>query len=462
MSRHVFLLSTLVLAVVFIGPSATGQQVIGNSDLMTCSPAPCVLPPTQVTTGSEVVDTPIVANPLNPKTLLLGSTDTNCFGDDAGFRVSHDGGSGWSSALCMPSLYFGDYLYEGGGGPIVAFDRGGTAYIGGSYRDTNAQGTGLIATQHSSDGIHWTDPVVSLAYPYQGAAWYASWMKVDTFPTSPYVDRIYISAIGLIEPAQRTHKVVVSHSLDGGTNWFMAEVAPKQVYPATDDYTHLAIGKDGTVYVTWMYCYSHSICDNQKVHMLFSKSTDGGRTWSTPITIASPTFLYGLPPDQNVIVTDIPVIAVDNSDSPYAGTLYVVMYNWTGSFMQVEVIRSSDGGATWSKPVPVAPGNTHDQFFPWLSVSDKGLLGVSWLDRRNDPANIKYQAFAAISSDGGKSFQPDIQLTNNFSDPNVNGSGNWMGSYTGDTWDGWNFLVAWMDSSNGVNMQEVVGGIRLK
>jgi len=37
-----------------------------------------------------------------------------------------------------------------------------------------------------------------------------------------------------------------------------------------------------------------------------------------------------------------------------------------------------------------------------------------------------------------------------------------MGDYTGNTWAGPNFLAAWMDSSNGVDMQVMVGGIRLK
>jgi hypothetical protein len=37
-----------------------------------------------------------------------------------------------------------------------------------------------------------------------------------------------------------------------------------------------------------------------------------------------------------------------------------------------------------------------------------------------------------------------------------------MGDYTGNTWTGDTFIAAWMDSSNGVDMQEVVGGMRLK
>ena len=97
---------------------------------------------------------------------------------------------------------------------------------------------------------------------------------------------------------------------------------------------------------------------------------------------------------------------------------------------------------------------------PLASVSPTGLVGVSWLDRRNDPADVKYQAFAAISTDGGQTF-PNTRLTKAFSNPDQSGDPNWMGDYTGNTWAGGDFIAAWMDSSNDVDMQEVIGGLRL-
>ena len=112
-------------------------------------------------------------------------------------------------------------------------------------------------------------------------------------------------------------------------------------------------------------------------------------------------------PIRTLAVYEYPVIGVDNSNGPYSGNLYVTMFNWTGTQLQVVVIRSTDGGKTWSAPVAVAPpSDTHDQAFPWLSVSSTGLVGVSWLDRRNDPNNVNYQAFAAISRDGVKPSSP--------------------------------------------------------
>jgi hypothetical protein len=37
-----------------------------------------------------------------------------------------------------------------------------------------------------------------------------------------------------------------------------------------------------------------------------------------------------------------------------------------------------------------------------------------------------------------------------------------MRDHIGNTWVGSNFVAAWMDSSNGVEMQDVVGGVKLR
>jgi hypothetical protein len=289
-------------------------------------------------------------------------------------------------------------------------------------------------------------------------------MAVDTSPTSPRVNSLYVSGVMAGYPGK--NQVLVSHSTDGGVTWKQAAVDAAQTYPASDNFTRLAVGKDGTVYVTWLHCPGtgpDSGCGDGMTQMRFSKSSDGGNTWSQLrlMTLAelAPNELPNTQRGERVY--NYPVIGVDNSNGPHSGNLYVAMYTWTGTYLRVQVIRSTDGGKMWSKPVPLAPASdTHDQLFPALSVSPTGLVGVSWLDRRNDPANIDYQVFAAISTDGGLTF-PNTRLTKAFSNPDINGDYNWMGDYIGNTWAGGDFIAAWMDSSNGVDMQEVVGGIRL-
>jgi len=426
-----------------------------NPGHISCSPAPCVLPPTEGSEsgGNEVTDAPIAADPLNPLNLLLGSVDANCPPPGiSGFHVSTDGGTTWSR-YCMPIIddYHG-LTYVPGGEPMVGYDRNGTAYIASAYTDSDDEGYGLIAVQKQLTGSNWSQPVVALHDGHSIP--FSSWMTVDTSTQSLHVNSLYLSSIVISEPQQNKNQLVVAHSNDGGKTWTTVKVVPAQTPPANELYTGIDVGNDGTVYLTWMYC--RPCTPTGKENMMFSKSTDGGNTWSTPVLMG--TVLDSGIPNTNVYVDNYPAIAVDKSNGPYAGSLYVIMYNWTGTFMQVQVVRSTDGGSTWSKPVPVALGITHDQFLPWVSVSPAGLVGVSWLDRRNDPKNINYQAFAAISTDGGKSFQPNVQLTTAFSEPIIG-----MGNYTGDTWDGPNYFVAaWMDDSNGVDLQEEVGGIRLK
>ena len=428
-----------------------------------CSPAPCVLPPTQASEGGSIVtDTPIVVNPLNQKELLLGSVDGNCEPSVLGFHLSRDGGSSWNRVLCMPFINAKDFVYQPADEPSVGYDRKENAYAAGIYFGNGSGTYGLLAVQKSSDGTHWTKPKVALRSPGQTFPFETS-MAVDTSPTSQRVNSLYVSGV-MWSHSGHQNQVMVSHSTDGGVTWTQAAVDPVQKYPEEDRFTRMAVGKDGTLYTSWMNCRhsSNNICGKGVAHMMFSKSGDGGNTWSAPRLMATVTMNWELPNSNQVRVYNYPAVAVDNSNGPHSGRLYVAMNTWTGKYLRVQVIRSTDGGATWSKPVPVAPASaTRDQFFPALSVSPKGLVGVSWLDRRNDPNNIDYQAFGAISTDGGQTF-PNTQLTQAFSNPDTDGDNGWMGDYTGNTWAGGDFIAAWMDSSNGIDMQEVVGGIRLK
>ncbi len=444
---------------------AQGQDIdaagMGRFEALSCSPAPCVIPPTRATQGA--FDAPIAADPANPQHLILGSDDLQCpYPTNSGFNLTFDGGSNWGDLFCMSPLDHEGDAYGAGGSPILGYDLNGTAYIGGTYFNEDRESALLFeAFQKSSDGATWSAPAPVVVRRNYNPYW--CWMAVDDGATSPYANSVYVSCVldGPVGINSR-NQVVVSHSSDGGATWRQVNVAPVQITPDTDRYTSMAVGRDGAVYLTWLYCNQNNFCGDGPVYVVFSRSSDGGNTWSTPKPIATVDVIYPLPNTKTAFVPDGPAIAADASNGPHSGNLYISMYNWTGTFMQVQVVRSTDGGNTWSKPVPVAPGITHDQFLPWISVSPTGLVGASWLDRRNDPNNINYQAYAGISSDGGLTFR-NVHSTTAFSDPNKDTQNEDIGDYTGNTWDGPDYFVAaWMDNSQSSYPIDFVGGIRLK
>jgi len=452
----------------FMSVEALAQSAprsLGGLRPVNCSPAPCVLPPTQASEGPySNTFAPVAASSKNPADLIVGSLDLNCGDFIPGFHVSSDAGATWNTT-CL--AYFSEFgrEWEPGGFPLVGYDLKGTAYIAGYYEDTDTGEYSLMGIERSTDGVTWSTPTAALGNGGSVIVWAA--LAVDRVDSSPYANSVYVAGVNL-----NGNQLLVSHSRDEGSTWTQELVATDA--DSADYDPSLAAGKDGTVYLAWMHCPPAGVgvyCANSIENVAFSKSSDGGVTWSKPKIITKvpevPNACMCLPfggiPNTTIGAPNTPALGVDNSTGPYSGRLYATLFQWTGAYMQVQVIHSTDGGNTWSKPVPVAPpSDNHDQFFPWLSVSPTGLVGVSWFDRRNDPANLNYQAYAAISSDGGESFQPNVELTSAFSDPEGNARMG-LGSYAGNTWDGPNyFIAAWMDTSYGNGSQDAVGGIRLK
>ena len=80
----------------------------------------------------------------------------------------------------------------------------------------------------------------------------------------------------------------------------------------------------------------------------------------------------------------------------------------------VVLVRSSDGGATWSDKVRVNDDLPHyDNAIPAVTVDGSGRVHVSWYDRRDEPeCGAKVHTYWTYSADGGRTFVPSRRVSN--------------------------------------------------
>jgi hypothetical protein len=444
---------------VYVSSDDALSPLTGIRDL-TCASPPCVLPNVQVS-SNQANSLLIATNPTNSVDLLASEwAESACNGTVA--LTSVDDGTQWVSN-CFRNL-------AEDGDPAIAYGRK-SLYAAGATDPPPA-----YVQVSTNNGKTWSEPI-EVTPPLLNGDTNVPWLAVDNVSDGAFKNAAYLS-VTQFDNLIVESEISASHSTDEGQTWTTTTVDPVQYKPVVDQFSRMVVGKDGTVYVAWQRCTMTSKwinCADTKASMLLSKSTDGGNTWSDPVVIAIVKLVpdtcdgcfnpfFGNLPNTNEGMGNMPVLAIDNSTGKYAGNLYAAIYDWTGKQMRAEVVTSTDGGSTWGQPVPVVPATeTHDQFFPTIAVSPGGVLGVGWLDRRNDPINISYQPFAAVSSNGGATFGKNYVLASNLSDPYLDGEGGgYMGDYIGASWSGNNFLVTWPDTRSMQYMQDYLGGLRIK
>jgi len=141
------------------------------------------------------------------------------------------------------------------------------------------------------------------------------------------------------------------------------------------------------------------------------RSSDGGRTWSSPTVVAPDTSVLDVDPNDpsKVLRTGagLPFPAID----PRTGELYMA-YESTdftaGKVNQIELVHSTDRGRTWSAPVRVSSVLTSPSFTPSIAVDERGDVGITYYDLRTlRPGNtttLPTSTWFTVSPRGGTRF----------------------------------------------------------
>ncbi len=175
-----------------------------------------------------------------------------------------------------------------------------------------------------------------------------------------------------------------------------------------DDYEpSIAVSDSGVIYVTWNG-------DENNKRILFSRSTDGGNTFSPAIKINDD---VNYPPSYSVYQPDI---ALDSK-----GNIYVVWFDyraWPNDTLQyfpidIYLDRSTDGGQTWGTDVNVTGGNVGSGYYlwnfqPYIAINKKNdyiYVSFSNYDRYYALGDLG-DVSVVCSKDNGQTFGPAVRV----------------------------------------------------
>jgi len=346
--------------------------------------------------------------------------------------------------------------------PSVTVDRTDPRRVVATWQQdigTPAARSDLVASSDDGGRTWRTSTIPGLTVCTGGTADQASdpWLSVGRDGT------VYFSGIsGIVGGAVPPIAVVASRSTDGGRTW----APPTTVTPAnpgndTDSIT-ASPTRDGHAYLVWAN-WDHAFRLPMTANALrFSRTTDGGASWSLPVTIHRPattaidfsghvlplpggallavwanadviqgigTLLASRSRDEGrtwgpaVVIAAHPVGVFSDPETgnelpqpgfPSAavspdGTVYVASEASTSPDAGgVSIFRSCNGGRTWT--TSELPGVTAFAFEPAIAVDAHGTVGITWYDLRNDrrgDATLTTDVSFAHSRDRGATWRQE-------------------------------------------------------
>jgi hypothetical protein len=341
----------------------------------------------------------IAVNPADPRQVVAA------FQDNAHVSYSNDGGRVWlpASGTAPPNfLVSGDVsvTYDSRGHAILCY----IAFdkLGTTdYWAHNATRNGIFIRRSLDGGMTWETKDVAV-------------MAHETAPGIPFEDKPYVVAdnthsryagnlyVGWTHFTLEDSTILFSRSTDGGKTWSTPMTISTTPGLPRDD-TGALEGFDAAIGPdgTIYAAWSNGI------HLEMATSSDGGRNFSKAREIVATAAAYFKP--QNVVRGDgFPQIAIDPRGGKRGGPLYVFWTDYRNGDIDVFTARSSDHGRTWGAPVRVNSDPKHngaDQFMQWAAADPlTGDLYVVFYDRRGDPKNTKTTITLARSADGGRTF----------------------------------------------------------
>jgi hypothetical protein len=148
------------------------------------------------------------------------------------------------------------------------------------------------------------------------------------------------------------------------------------------------------------YAFVLGLNFNNTINGVFvSKRTPAG-VWGAPVQVDASLGRFGKGHSF-----DKQWIAIDTTGGPRRDSIYVIYVDFSTSVGRIKFARSTDHGATFSKPVVIGTLNSPHAATPQIAVDGRGFVYATWWG--NFQGNFAGQGslIVAVSTDGGNTFQ---------------------------------------------------------
>jgi hypothetical protein len=314
-----------------------------------------------------------------------------------GYHYSKNGGKTWTSKKLKSK--FGVY-----GDPVLTFDQKGRLYYFHLASISDEKHLDRIVCQ-VSDKIEGAFTIESSTKPLGTKVQDKHWVVVNPKTNVIYMTWTQFDAYDSPNPKDSSF-IMFSKSTNRGISWSEPKRISKFGGDCMDGDLTVegavpALGLNGEIYVTWAGPNG----------LVFQKSIDDGKTW-----LNEERFLEFMPEGWDIKVpgfyraNGLPFLVSDMSNGPNKGTLYL---NWSdqrngNDNTDVWLMKSIDGGDSWSKPIKVNQDkNRSHQFFTNIAIDQtNGNLHFIYYDRsKYKSKDLQTDVVWCMSNDGGNTFQ---------------------------------------------------------
>jgi hypothetical protein len=282
---------------------------------------------------------------------------------------------------------------------------------------------GLVAGFSSDGGGTWGETTL----PFSACAGGLNYERASDPWVSIGPDGTAYAAALAVNESNGNSAVATVTSSDGGKSWHHLRVLIADEAPqfANDKETVTADpDRAGVAYVVWDRLESPT--SNPDAHLptvavrgpaMFAETTDGGKTWSSPQVIVN------TPAHQQTIGNQI---VVDRRTDTLYDVFDLLTTPLKVSSFKVAYVKSTDGGASWTRPQVIADLRTahvHDpntgqqiragDIIPKTTIDPtNGQLYVVWQDSRFTGGQYDEIALST-STDAGATWSAPIQVNTN-------------------------------------------------